>query len=121
MLGAMNGFYDTTDWKSCGMVDSILDCWVDLHDKSYAVAMFMPNATEEEKANKMQENIEKFHEPCLGLMEKMLEKHGGPYIAGAKLTIADFALVSFLLSIWECEGGPFTEIFKPVLAKYPKV
>ena len=53
-------------------------------------------------------------------MEKSLEENG-PYIAGKKLTIADFALVSFLLSMWECEGGPFAATFKPVLAKYPKV
>ena len=121
MLGAMHGFYDTNDWKCCSYVDTILDCWVDMHDKSYEVAMFMPKATEEEKATKMQEYIEKFHEPCLGLMEKLLERHGGPYIAGPKVTIADIAMVAFLLSIWECEGGPFTETFKPVLAKYPKV
>ena len=121
MLGAMNGLYDTTDWKRCSYVDTILDCWVDIHDKSYAVAMFMPDATDAERASKMQECIGKFHEPTLGLMETMLGKHGGPYIAGPKLTIADVALVSFLLSIWECEGGPFTETFRPVLAKYPKV
>ena len=41
MLGAKYGFYDTTDWKSCGNADTILDCWVDMHDKSYEVAMFM--------------------------------------------------------------------------------
>ena len=70
MLGSMYGLYDPTDWKCCSYVDTILDAWVDLHDTSYAVAMFMPNATEAEKASKMQENIQKFHEPCLAVMEK---------------------------------------------------
>ena len=80
----------------------------------------MANASQGERESKMQEYIDKYHEPCLKFMEKSLEENG-PYIAGKKLTIADFALVSFLLSMWECEGGPFAATFKPVLAKYPKV
>jgi len=121
MLGSMYGLYDPKDWKCCSYVDTILDCWVDMHDKTYEVMIFMPNATEEEKSTKLQEYIEKFHEPCLTIMETWLGRHSGPYIAGAKMTIADIALVAMLLSIWECEGGPFTATFKPVLAKYPKV
>ena len=42
MLGAMHGFYDPRDWKTCGYVDTILDAWVDMHDKSYGIIMFMP-------------------------------------------------------------------------------
>ena len=69
----------------------------------------------------MQECIEKIHEPCLRVMEKFLGEHRGPYLAGPKVTIADIAMVAFLLSIWEAEGGPYTATFKPILAKYPKV
>ena len=121
MLGAMHGFYDATDWKTCSYVDTILDAWVDMHDKSYEVAMFMPTASAEERAAKMKEYIGKVHEPCLRAMEQFLGTHGGPYIAGPSVTIADLALVAFLVSMWEAEGGPFTALFKPVLAKYPKV
>ena len=72
MLGSMNGLYDPSDWKCAAYVDSILDCWVDLHDKSYQVAMFMPNASAQEKENKMQEYITKLHDPLLKFMEDLL-------------------------------------------------
>ena len=121
MLGSMNGLYDPSDWKCAAYVDSILDCWVDLHDKSYQVAMFMPNASDEERMAKMTEIIDKLHEPCFKYMEGLLTKHNGPYIAGTKLSIGDIALMSFLESMWECPGGPFVGLFKPVIAKYPKV
>ena len=65
--------------------------------------------------------IEKFHIPALNCMEKQLAEHNGPYIAGAKLTIADCAIVSHLANIWENPAGPWSEKFKTVLADYPKV
>ena len=71
--------------------------------------------------SKLEEIIEKKHHPLLKVMEEQLEKLGGPYITGPKLTIADCAMVAALVNIWENPAGPWTEAFKPVLASYPKV
>ena len=120
MLGAKEGYYDPTNWKECQCIDQILDAWVDIHDKFYEVAMFM-QGTAQEKNVKMQEYIEKLHHPVLKFMEDNLGKNGGPYLAGKKLTIADFAMAAFLLSAWEAEGGPFVAQFKGPLSQYPKV
>ena len=65
--------------------------------------------------------IEKVHIPTLKLMEAQLTANGGPFIAGNFVSIADCAMVSMLVNIWENPIGPWKSQFVPVLKKYPKV
>ena len=56
----------------------------------------------------------------LKVMEKQLDDLGGPYISGAKLTIADFCCAAAFFNIWCNPAGPLKDIFAQVVAKYPK-
>ena len=38
-MGAKHGYYTPTDWKTAYYTDVILDCWVDLLDKSSALIL----------------------------------------------------------------------------------
>ena len=121
MFGAQYGYYPTDNWKTSFYINVILDCWGDMMEKANGLAFGLGNMSEEEKETKTKEMIDKAHIPALNCMEMQLGEHGGPYIAGAKLTIADCALVANLVNTWENPAGPYSEAFKPVLAKYPKV
>ena len=120
MLGVQYGYYKPSEWKTAYYADVILDCWVDILEKTNGLAL-SPDATREQKEKMMVDVIEKYHVPALNLMEKLLEKHGGKYIAGDELTIADCAMVANLVNIWENKAGPWNEICKPYLAKYSLV
>ena len=120
MLGAKYGMYDPKDWKAVFYCDHILDAWVDIHDKTNGIVLDQ-ESSQEQKGEKLQEVIEKNHIPLLKVMEDQLEKLGGPFITGPKLTIADCAMVAVLANIWENPAGPWTEALKPVLENYPKV
>ena len=39
MLGAKYGYYTPTDPKCAYYTDVVLDCWVDLHDKTNGIAL----------------------------------------------------------------------------------
>ena len=92
MLGAKLGYYDPKDWKMAAKIDQILDAWVDMLEKVNGVNF--SNASQEEKSKLVDERIKLAHEPALRVMEEMLAE--GPYLAGAKVTIADCAIVATL-------------------------
>ena len=120
-LGAKYGYYTPTDAIKAYYCDVALDCFVDIHDQTNGLTMSDPMGSSEGKEDKIQALIEKVHRPALALLSKNLEQHGGKFAAGNQLTVADCALVSVLVNIWENPVGPWTEAFKPVLADYPNV
>ena len=121
MFGAKYGYYPINDWKTSFHINVILDVWPDMLEKTNAITLGMKNMSQDEIDEKLKAAIEKAHVPALNCMEKQLAEHGGPYIAGAQLTIADCCIVATLANIWENPAGPWSEKFKPVLANYPKV
>ena len=67
-LGAKNGLYDAADWRSAAYVDTILDAWVDMLNKSSECVFAMeadPKGTMEKHAGV----IENVHVPALKVME----------------------------------------------------
>ena len=108
-LGTKYGYYTPTDFKTAYYTDVVLDCWVDMHDKSNGAILGKKSPEEHQGI------IDNVHVPALNVMEKQLATHGGKFIAGDKLTIADCAMVAMLVNIWENPVGPWKEQFKPVL------
>lgn len=118
-MGSKYGYYDPTDWKTAYLCDVVIDCFVDIHDKTNGLTMKPPMMSPEGKDEDIKKIIETIHIPFLKLFENQLKTHGGKYAAGDKLTIADCCMVSVLVNIWENPAGPWAEKFKPVLVDYP--
>ena len=118
-LGAKYGYYTPKDVTKAYYCDVALECFVDIHDQTNGLTM--SQISNEEKGEKLQGLIEKVHRPALALLSQNLEAHGGKFAAGNHLSVADCAMVSVLMNIWENPAGPWTEAFKPVLADYPVV
>ena len=123
MLGQKYGYYDAQNWRCAAKVDTLLDAWVDMHDKTNGLALKMTQGgyTQEEAMTEIDGIIENVHVPALKVMEEQLSQDGGPYLAGADLTIVDCAFVAMLVNIWENPVGPWSAKFEPVLKGYPKV
>ena len=123
MLGQKYGYYDAQNWRCAAKVDTLLDAWVDMHDKTNGLALKMTQGgcTQEEAMTEIDGIIENVHVPALKVMEEQLSQDGGPYLAGADLTIVDCAFVAMLVNIWENPVGPWSSKFEPILKGYPKV
>ena len=67
-LGAKNGLYDAADWRSAAYVDTILDAWVDMLNKS-SECVFAMEADPKGTMEKHAKVIENVHVPALKVME----------------------------------------------------
>ena len=122
MLGQKYGYYDASNWKCAAKVDLFLDAWVDMLDKSSGLAMKMAGGADAaEVMGEMDKVIETVFRPALKAMDAQLAAEGGPFLAGSKVTIADFCMVALMANIMENPAGPWTEKFKAVTPDYPKV
>ena len=121
-MGAKHGYYNATDPKQSYLIDVVLDCFTDIHDTSNGVALgLLTGQMTAEAANAaLGEKIPKAIEPILNLYEAQLG-HGCKFMAGDKVTIADCAMVALMANILENPNSPFAELYKPVMAKYPKL
>ena len=91
-LGIRFGYYDTKDWKAARYCDPIVDCWSDIVGGAAGVA-FAPDAEAQAAAvEKLNMITTKFGAYC----EKILSHHNGQFIAGNKMTIADFIMASYI-------------------------
>ena len=75
----------------------------------------------EEVGAKADSVIEKVHVPTIKYMEQQLTDLNSDYLAGDKVTIADIAMCTCLVDMWENPSGPWSAKFTPILAQYPKV
>ena len=89
-LGIKLGYYDPKDWKAARYCDPIVDTWGDIANTT-AGAIFAPPDKQPEMFEKLVGVCNKFS----GLIEKTLAHHGGKYMAGSKMTIADFVVASY--------------------------
>lgn len=58
--------------------------------------------------------MEAVHKPALAFFEKQLKDHLGPFIAGEKLTVADFCVFAMQKNIWNnpAFGDQFFQLLK---------
>ena len=97
-LGRQHNFYDGSNIEEAFNVDWVLETVHDLQNaKVYQMnfpAGMMGEATPE-LIDAAKANFVKFHKQ----MENMLTSHGKPFIAGDRMTIADFVVLSQYLSL----------------------
>ena len=102
MMGTKLGYYDPTNWKEAYYCDVILDWYPDvLAPVCGLIIKGEGDPMSEELQAKAKEAIDKFGTPGFECCEKQLEEHGGPYIAGARLTIADCLMCALLANMAE--------------------
>jgi glutathione S-transferase len=118
MLGIKYGFY-STDADECWKIDSTLDAMNDLTPKFYPVIM---GENEEAKKKAGEELFSGFLPMWMGVIEARLAKNGCEgHIVGDRMTIADFALASLLLTLRNNEASPMSMSLGPFFEKFPKI
>ena len=112
MVGIKYGYYFPNDWKSCLIVDSVLDSYSDCFNAiaPVTIAPGDPFDREEEAA----EIIEGVHQGLMRFCEKELED-GRKFIAGGKVTIADAVMTAVMVNMWENQESPWKDKFEMVL------
>merc|ERR1712037_845825 len=93
-LGRQHGFYDGADLEESLIVDWVLETSVDLQvSKAYAVQLF--GSTDAAAIEAAKANFSKFNKQ----ISEKLTSRGKPFIAGDRLTIADFVVLSHYLCL----------------------
>lgn len=119
-VGRKYGYYPKDDPMIAYQIDSTIDA-VEDYVGAYFKFNFEPN---EEKKAIFRENWIKMLPMWIAAFEKRIEANGGKYIAGTKITIADFAFGSVAFNLLFNEANPhFTEVLpfvkdSQILKKY---
>ena len=114
-LGIRYGLYNPKDWKQARYIDPVIDTWADFQGAGAGV-LFAPN--EEAKAAgvvKYEAVMDKFFR----MLDKTMQHHGGKYIAGNSVTIADFIVACLVGTYCLNEACPVAGVGKKLIQKYP--
>ena len=101
-LGRTYGYYPESSPETAYTIDSTIDAIEDFLTAFFRFN-FEPNA---DKKAVFKENLLKMAPIWVAAIEKRLEKSGGKYIAGDKITIADFALAAVAFDNLLNEANP---------------
>lgn len=95
-FGVRYGYYNPNDWQTCRFVDPIIETWNDFMT-AYSKALNYPSDAGREIVISALTNsfCAHFHQLC----EQNLAFHKGKFIAGSEVTIADFALASYVANV----------------------
>ena len=115
-LGTKFGYYNMRDWKSSRYCDPIIDTWGDVMGAAAGVLFAPDDEARTAATEKLLEVCTKFN----GLIEKTLTHSGGSYVAGSKLTIADFVLASYCGNFIRNPNNPIHTPIQTVMDKTPK-
>ena len=118
MLGRQHGFYDGRNVEESFLVDWALETSIDLYStKPYMVQK--QDDPDQESFNKAKVAFASFNNQIAA----MLTKNGTKYIAGERLTIADFVILSHYMSYaWnEACQKPIVEAHAATVAETPIV
>ena len=116
-FGIRYGFYNTKDWKAAGYCDPIVDCWGDLMAALGAWAYAPPGEAQDAAMVAWRAYVDKFH----ALVEKTLAHHGKKFIAGDKVTIADFVMASYIGNYVNNPNSPFSPEGTASAAPHPNL
>lgn len=116
-FGIRYGYYNPKDWKQARYCDPIVDCWADIMNAVAGPAFNQDPSKTEELVQKMIAVFGKF----MALCEKQFTHHGGKYIAGNNVTIADFILCSFFGNLVKNAKFEASPMIMPLLDDKPKL
>ena len=111
MLGTTFGYYDP---EIAYNIDVVVELFEDAVNSLGKLLFYQGD--EESKQQLIREHVETIHKPMLVFFESQLEDHLGPFIAGEKLTIADFCVFAIQKNVWK--NPAFEGIFSEFLDEY---
>lgn len=115
-FGARYGYYDPRDWRQASLIDPICEVYGDLLG-GLSKVMFAPDDAKAQLCTELQSGVApKYH----GLIEKTLCSHNGKFVAGDKVTIADFVLASHIANNLNNPKNPCQAALQATLAGCPK-
>ena len=111
MLGSRYGYYDPANAYN---IDSVIELFEEANN-NLGKLLFM-QGDEEQKKQELERQVEQVHKPALAYFEKQLSDHLGPFIAGEKLTIADFCVFALRKNLYQ--NPAFGDIFSQLLKQF---
>ena len=99
-FGNRYGYYNPRDWKNAMYIDPIVDTWADYMS---GLSKVLFGGSSQELINEFSTGI---HMKMIMLIEKTLAHSNGKFIAGNKITIADFVAVCVIANYMENDSTP---------------
>ena len=116
-LGQRLGYYDPKDFKAARYCDPIVDTWGDVVGSAGGFAFAQDEEAKAAALTKFEDTCTRFH----GLVEKNFAHHGGKFVAGNKMTIADFCMASYLGNFVYNPLNPISQTMQGKMDSYPKL
>ena len=119
-FGIKFGYYDPSDWELAAIIDPVIDNWSDIMVAQTNIVNAV-SVSDEEKLNMIKSYITnevlKFHL----LVENRLELTQGKFIAGNRLTICDFVLLSYTANVIRNTKSPFCAVTAAIMSRNPQM
>jgi hypothetical protein len=116
-FGIMYGYYNPKDWKACMLIDPIVETYSDVLAGAGGV-VFNPNP---DKGPLIAAYVDGICTKFMALCEANLAKHGGKFIAGPTVTIADFAMSCFVHNMLQNSAAPWSGALQAKFTQFPKL
>ena len=119
-FGIKFGYYDSTDWELACLIDPIIDNWSDIMTAQTNIVNAVSVSDEEKREmikQYIQKEVLKFHV----LIENRLELTQGKFLAGDRLTIGDFVLLSYTANVIKNIKSPFSAVTAAVMESAPRM
>ena len=117
-LGKVHGYYDDSDWKNAVFIDMLVETYSDLFGATAKAAFFTPEEEKEAALTALKDGLcTKYFRIC----ERRLEQNETKFIAGDKITIADFCNASYIFNSVKNEESPCQSYLAPLLEEFPKL
>ena len=108
--------YPLTDWKKAAVSDMISETWADCFN-SYGAAMLNPDLDDAGKGKFFADSLAAggLTNKLFKLCETALDKSGGRFLTGAKMSMADYCMASLIYDYYRNPGSPLAPAIGPVL------
>jgi len=116
-FGIRYGYYDPKSWKQAIIIDSVLESYGDVLTGMSSI-IFSPEDGKEAAGLAFQSGaLTKYH----NFLEKILTQSKGKFVAGKKVTIADFILASHIHNMVMNDLSPVKHLMETTLVNCPKL